>query len=69
MPGRKTSKKLEGEGSYTATRNFDRAQEKFVKSHKGEIAKKGADARRALEGKEGKDLRAAEKRARSRARS
>ncbi|MBV9330997.1 MAG: hypothetical protein JOZ55_05545 [Alphaproteobacteria bacterium] len=69
MPAKKTRKKVEGEGSYTATRNFDRAQEKFVKSHKAEIPKKGKEARRALEGKEGKSLRSAEKRARAKARS
>jgi len=54
-----------GEGNYTATRNFDKAQESFVKSHKREIPQKGEEAKRALEGEEGKELRSAEERAKS----
>lgn len=67
MTGQKTEKNkdVHGEGNYTATRNFDRAQENFVKAHKDEVAEKGKDAKKALEGSEGKVLREAEARAKS----
>jgi hypothetical protein len=64
-----TNKGVQGEGDYEATRNFDRAQERFVKSHKDEIPKKAEEARRALESKEGEELRAAEERAKSHSKS
>lgn len=70
-PAKKTAKrsgKLEGEGSYTATRNFDKAQQGFVKKNRGRIGKLGKDAEKALEGPEGKSLRAAEKKAKAKAR-
>jgi hypothetical protein len=62
------SSKLEGEGSYTATRNYDRAQEKFIAKNRGRIGKLAKDAEKALEGPEGKSLRAAEKAGRAKAR-
>ena len=62
------SGKLEGEGSYTATRNYDRGTEKFIAQNKGRISKLAKDAEKALEGPEGKSLRAAEKAGRARAR-
>jgi hypothetical protein len=65
---KKKTGKLEGEGSYTATRNFDKAQQSFVKRNRGKIAKLGKDAEKALEGPEGKSLRAAEKKAKAKAR-
>lgn len=65
---KKKAGKLEGEGSYTATRNFDKAQQSFVKRNRGKIAKLGKDAEKALEGPEGKSLRAAEKKAKAKAR-
>ncbi len=64
----KRASKLEGEGSYTATRNFDKAQRSFVKANRGKIAKLGKAAEKALEGPEGKSLRAAEKKAKAKAR-
>jgi len=69
-PAKKTARsgKLEGEGSYTATRNFDKAQQSFVEKNRGRIGKMGKDAQRALEGPEGKSLRAAEKKAKAKAR-
>ena len=67
-PAKKKTGKLEGEGSYTATRNFDKAQEGFVKRNRGRIGKLGKDAERALEGPEGRSLRAAEKKAKAKAR-
>lgn len=66
--GKGKSGALEGEGSYTATRNFDKAQQSFVKANRGKIAKLGKDAEKALEGPEGKSLRAAEKKAKAKAR-
>jgi hypothetical protein len=54
---RKTSK-VEGEGSYTAAREYDQQVEKTVKS--GKVEKKAQEAKRALEGKEGADLTRAE---------
>jgi hypothetical protein len=65
MPGKKPKKDVIGEGNYTASRNFDRAEEKFVKKRKDEIPEMGEEARRALEGKDGQDLRDAEARAKS----
>jgi hypothetical protein len=69
---KKTAKRsksaLEGEGSYTAARNYDRAQEGFVKRNRGKIGKMAKDAETALEGPEGKSLRAAEKKGRAKAR-
>ena len=66
---RKKSDKEYGEGNYAATRNFNRAQQNFVKSHRAEIPAKGMEARRALEGKEGKELRSAAARAKARSRA
>ena len=62
------SGKLEGEGSYTASRNYDSAQRAFVAKNKGKIGKMGKDAEKALEGPEGKSLRAAEQKAKAKAR-
>jgi hypothetical protein len=67
-PAKRRSSALEGEGSYTATRNFDKAQKSFVQKNRGRISKLGKDAEAALEGPEGKSLRAAEKKARAKAR-
>jgi hypothetical protein len=65
---KKRSAKLEGEGSYTATRNYDRGTEKFIAKNKGKISKMAKDAEKALEGPEGKSLRAAERAGRAKAR-
>jgi len=54
---RKTSK-VEGEGSYTATRAYDQAVEKTVKS--GKVGQKAQEAKRAVDGPEGADLARAE---------
>jgi len=65
-----TNKKsgLEGEGSYTATENFDKKQREFVSGHKADIPKMGKDAEDALEGPEGDALRKAEEEAKAKAR-
>ena len=57
-----TNKKsgLEGEGSYTATENFDKSEREFVSKHKADIPKMGKDAEDALDGPEGDELRKAE---------
>jgi hypothetical protein len=60
--------RVEGEGSYTATRNFDKKQQKFVSDHRADIDRMGKAAEAALEGPEGNALRKAEKTARTRAR-
>lgn len=50
---------VEGEGSYTATHNYDRGVQESVK--KGDSEKLGQEAKKALEGAEGDELRNAEK--------
>jgi hypothetical protein len=67
-PAKRKSSKLEGEGSYTATRNYDKGTEKFIAQNRGKITKMAKDAEKALEGPEGKSLRAAEKKAKAKAR-
>ena len=51
---------VEGEGSYTATRDYQRGVERTMKS--GKIDKKAKEAERAIEGPEGEELRRAERR-------
>ncbi len=56
------AKDVKGEGNYSATRRFDEAEQKFVHGHKDEISGKAREAEKALDGKEGGDLkRAADK--------
>lgn len=50
--------KNEGEGSRSAAEAYDKAQEKFAKS--GKVDKAAREAEKALEGKEGDELRRAE---------
>jgi hypothetical protein len=50
--------KVEGEGSYSATRAYDAGVEKTVKS--GKVEQKAQEAKRATEGREGAELRKAE---------
>ncbi len=49
----------EGEGSYTAAREFDKDQHLFAKS--GKVEEKAKEARDALDGPEGDELEAARK--------
>jgi len=65
---RKSDSKIEGEGSYEATRRFDKAEEKFVHDKKSEIPGLAKDAEKALDGPEGDELRKAEETAKSKAR-
>jgi hypothetical protein len=55
---RKKDSKIEGEGSYSGTRAYNEATAKFLK--KGKVDEAARDAERALEGKEGAELKAAE---------
>jgi len=54
----KKDSKVEGEGSYSGTRAYNEATVKFLK--KGKVDEAARDAKRALEGKEGAELKAAE---------
>ena len=53
----------EGEGNKTAAREYNKATTKFTKS--GEVEGKAREAKRAVDGAEGEDLRAAEREGRS----
>ena len=60
--------KVEGEGSYEATRRFDKKEEKFVHDNKSKIPGLAKDAEEAIEGPEGDELRKAEEIGKSKAR-
>ena len=55
---RKKDPEVEGEGSYSATREYDRQVEKTVKS--GKVEQKAKAAKRAVDSDEGDALRRAE---------
>ena len=55
--------RVEGEGSYSGTRDYNEATAKFVK--KGKVDEAAREAKRALESQEGAELRAAEAKGRS----
>jgi hypothetical protein len=55
---------LEGEGSYSASRNYNRKLGRALADPRA-IARGAEQARRAVEGREGAELRAAEKRAKN----
>ena len=59
-----TSKKLEGEGSYTAARRYDSDVRAFTR--KADVRSLAEAARRAVDGPEGPALRQAEARAKAR---
>ncbi len=59
---------IEGEGSYTAARNYDEKTEKFVADHKSDIPKMAHDAEDALDGPEGEELKQAEEEGKAKAR-
>lgn len=52
---------VEGEGSYTGTRRYNENLEKHIQ--KGNVEQEAREAKRALEGDEGDQLREAERRA------
>lgn len=53
-----TGQRNEGEGNRTAAREYNKAQQDFVRS--GSVEEKAREAEAALEGKEGEELRRAE---------
>jgi len=53
------TRKLEGEGSYTAARSYDKNVRSFAAA--GNVERLADDARRALQGSEGAELRQAER--------
>jgi hypothetical protein len=55
---RHKSPKVEGEGSYSGAREYDRGAEKTAKS--GKVTQKAKEAKRAVEGPDGADLARAE---------
>lgn len=57
------AKKLEGEGSYTAARAYDKNVRSFAAQ--GNTERLAEEARRAVEGKDGGELRRAEQRAKA----
>jgi len=60
--------KVHGEGNYAASRDYDERTEKFIAAKKSEIPKYAKDAEKALEGPEGKELKAAEEKGKAKAR-
>lgn len=61
MAGKKSDdagQRNEGEGNRTAAREYNKAQQEFVRS--GAVEKKAHEAEEAVEGKEGKTLERAE---------
>ncbi len=57
----------EGEGSKTAARNYDKATEAYVKS--GKVDQAAQEAKKAVDGPEGKELREAEEKGKQPART
>ncbi len=55
--------RVEGEGSYSGTRDYNEATAKFLK--KGKVDEAAREAKRALESKEGAELKAAEAKGRT----
>ena len=54
----KNDSKIEGEGSYSGTKAYNEATAKFLK--KGKVDEAAQEAKRAIDSKEGADLKAAE---------
>ena len=59
----KKDDRIEGEGSYSGTKAYNEATEKFVK--KGKVDEAAREAKRALDSKEAADLKAAEAKGRT----
>ncbi len=59
---------VEGEGSYSGTRDYDKATGDFIAKNKDKIPGLAKDAEDALEGPEGAELREAEDKGKSKAR-
>jgi hypothetical protein len=61
MASTSSARRLEGEGSYSATRSYNKNAARAV-ADKGSIERGAQAARKAVEGPEGMELREAEKR-------
>ena len=59
----KKDSKIEGEGSYSGTRAYNDSTAKFLK--KGKVEEAAQEAKRALDSKEGAELKAAEAKGRA----
>jgi hypothetical protein len=60
---KKKDDRIEGEGSYSGTKAYNEATEKFLK--KGKVDEAAKEAKRALESQEADELKAAEARGRT----
>lgn len=61
QPNKNADGQLEGEGSYTGTRKYNKHLAEHQEQH--DVAELANEAREALEGEEGEELRRAEQRA------
>jgi hypothetical protein len=59
----KKDDRIEGEGSYSGTKAYNEATEKFLK--KGKVGEAAQEAKRALDSKEAAELKAAEAKGRA----
>ncbi len=66
MPDRKPNDRIEGEGSYSATRDYNVRTAKFME--KGKVEKAARDAENAIDSPEGAELAKAEEKGKSKAR-
>lgn len=57
-----------GEGNYKASKDYDERSEKFVEKNRGKMDELARDAAKSVDGKEGDELRRAEKEGLSHAR-
>jgi hypothetical protein len=60
---KKKDSRIEGEGSYSGTKAYNEATDKFLK--KGKVDEAAQEARRALDSKEAAELKAAEAKGRA----
>jgi hypothetical protein len=60
---KKKDSRIEGEGSYSGTKAYNEATDKFLK--KGKVDEAAQEARRALDSKEAAELKAAEAKGRT----
>lgn len=60
-------KKIEGEGSYSGTKGYNKRTKKFLEREGEKIEEYAEDAAESLEGEEGEELRRAEREGKSKA--
>lgn len=68
MAGRKSDNGVQGEGDYRSARVYQRDLNDFMKRKSGEISDLAKKAEKALDGPEGKALKKAEQKGKSKAR-